>query len=221
MRMQNDETTTSPPKKNHNTVARILYAALIVVLSIGGLLTVRFSILKNPGVHYHANFAVYIKGQKVAFDGPGYYQEVQVCSARNAEDNPQARVHMHDQNNHLIHIHSHGVTWSQFFTNLGYGMSDTLLSNDKDVYIDGTDGNKLTFMLNGKLLNSIADKVIGDKDVLLVNYGNEDIAVLKDRTKAIPNDAAHADVTHDPSSCSGSADFHFKTRLLRTLDLRQ
>lgn len=54
-----------------------------IVLGALALLVIRFFTYSPPQVHYHANFAVYINGQREQFKGPQYYQEVAVCSSTN------------------------------------------------------------------------------------------------------------------------------------------
>lgn len=199
-----------------------LYRGLLVgfILGIVSLAALRFITFKSDAVHYHANFALYINGQHDEFKNFSFYEEVQACNT-NDKDNVKARVHMHDENNHLIHVHANGVTWSQFFTNLDYALGDNLIKTDKGVYVDGQDGNKLTFMLNGKETGTIADTVIKSEDVLLINYGKDDQSTLQKRYDDIPRDAHQANMEHDPATCSGSHDLTFVQRLKHAVGINE
>lgn len=199
-----------------------LYKGLVAgfVLGVITLVAVRFVTFKSDLVHYHANFALYINGQRDEFKNFSFYEEVQLCSS-DAANNPKARVHMHDQNNHLIHVHAHGVTWSQFFTNLGYTLGDNLIKTDQGVYVDGQDGNKLTFLINGRETGTIADTVIKSEDVLLVNYGKDDQSTLQKRYDDIPRDAHQANTEKDPASCSGAESLTLTQRLKHAVGINE
>jgi hypothetical protein len=213
-----DEIAHKGDKKNAKQMPTWLLP--LVTFLAGALLIfgVRFINYKSDAVHYHANFSLYINGQHDKFDNATFYEEVQVCSLHD-ENNVRTRTHMHDEHPDLVHVHAHGVTWQQFFANLGYTLSNNLISNDNGVYVDGKDGNTLTFWLNGKATRSIANEVIHGRDVLLINYGKDDDATLQKRYDAIPRDAKEADTHKDPSSCSGSTDVTLTDRLRAGLGL--
>jgi hypothetical protein len=160
---------------------------------------VRFVTTNHSETHYHANFAVYINGARQEFKGPQYYQEISACDEHAS---PQGRVHMHDENAGLIHVHDKVVTWADFFTNIGWSLNDSMLFDGKTAYVNGQ-GGALSFMLNGKPVRSLADEVIGDKDRLLISYGNDDAATLQKQYDSVPTDAKQADVTKDPATCQG------------------
>ncbi len=190
--------------KRNKTVPKALVAVALVLVGAIIMVAIRFATAKNPNVHYHANFALYVNGQQDQFQGPGYYEEVTVCDAHD-HNNLQSRVHMHDNINSVVHVHDHSVSWADFFNNLGYTLGDKVLVTEKGTYVDGQDGNKLSFMLNGQAVDGIANRIIGDEDVLLINYGQDDAATLQSRYNTIPKDAHHYDVTKDPAACSGGS----------------
>ncbi len=188
-----------------------LLGALVVV-------GIRFAAIKDDSVHYHANFALYINGQKDEFKSFTFYEEVQACTL-NDPDNVKTRAHMHDQNSGLVHVHAHGVTWGQFFDNLGYTLGNKVVATDAGVFTDGQDTNKLSFILNGEPVQTIADRVIKSQDKLLINYGNDDDKTLQNRFNSVPADAAKANTTQDPAACSGSHKLTFTDRLKLSLGL--
>ncbi len=169
-------------------------------------------------MHYHANFALYINGSKDEFKSFTFYEEVAACDA-NSQDNPKVRTHMHDQKNHLIHVHDGGVTWGQFFANLGYTLGDDLVQTDNGIYITGDDGNKLSFVLNGNPTTTIANQHINSEDTLLINYGKDNQATLDKRYGGITRDAGQANLTKDPAACSGGHEFTFWSRLTQALGI--
>ncbi len=190
-------------------VAGVLVAALATT-------ALRFALAKDESVHYHANFALYINGQRDEFKSFTYYEEVAACDAH-AVDNPRVRTHMHDKENQLVHVHSAGVTWGHFFANLGYTLGDDLIATSDGVFITGDDGNKLSFTLNGQSVSSNANKIIGNEDTLLINYGKDSQDTLQQRFNDIPQDAKEANLIQDPAACSGGREFNTWNRLKQAL----
>ncbi len=206
-----------------NTVEKIskyLFRGLVAGFLLGffSLIVIRFITFKPDIVHHHANFALYINGQRDEFKNFTFYEEVQSCTADD-KDNVKARVHMHNQVNHMVHVHAHAVTWSQFFTNLGYSLGDGVIKTDKGVYVDGENNNRLTFMLNGEPVSSVDDKLIKSEDTLLINYGRDDEATLKQRFDDIPHDADEANLKPDPASCSGKENLSLMDRIKKAVKI--
>jgi hypothetical protein len=179
-------------------VSGLLLGALV-------LLGVRFFTYSPEHTHYHANFAVYVNGQREEFKADRYYQEVNICTADSGITMPQQRTHMHENINSVIHVHDHAVTWGDFFANIGWTISDDLLETDTGTLYRTDEINKLNIMLNGQDytgLGSIADRVIKDEDRLLISFGNIDQPTLKQEFASVPKTAHHYDISKDPSSCS-------------------
>src|SRR5581483_8786800 len=172
--------------------------ALVVVFAV------RVLTAKSDAVHYHADFGLYVNGVRDEFKGPGYYEEVQACTADH-QDDPKSRVHMHNEENSIVHVHDHAVTWGAFFANLGYTLGDKVLVTTNGVFADGADGNKLSFILNGKAVDSVADRVVGNEDVLLIDYGHDDQVTLQKDYEAIPRKAHQENLEKDPASCGGAS----------------
>lgn len=193
---------------------KVVWGTLVggLILGILAIGLVRFIGLPQP-VHYHANFAVFINDQREQFSGPQYYQEIAACDEHAS---PLGRVHMHDQNNHLIHVHDKVVTWSDLFTNLGWSLNDSMIYNGKTAYVDGQ-GGSLTFILNGRVTRSIADEIIGDQDRLLISYGSDSQAALSSQFSQVESDAKKADTTTDPSTCQGPETENVWARLRQAL----
>lgn len=183
---------------------------------IGGalvILAIRFTTYNPQQTHYHANFAVYINGQKELFKDPKYYQETVICTLHGST--PLSRAHMHDETPGVIHVHDQAVTWGQFFENLGWEIGPDFLYDGDQLYTAG-DGKQLNIILNGQNmtgLTNITDQVIGDRDRLLVSFGNETQDQLNAEFKTVPNNAAHYDETRDPASCQGADETTLATRL--------
>jgi hypothetical protein len=161
-------------------------------------------------VHYHANFAVYINGQREAFKAFNYYEEevASTCSVSEAaktETTPMSRVHMHANVNDVVHVEDGRVTWGNFFTVLGWNVGPAYLATRNSVYQNGPQG-QVTYLLNGKTVADIANVAISDQDKLLVSYGDQTTAQISQEYKQIKNNALRADQSKDPASCGAGHD---------------
>ena len=208
---------------NHLHTKYLSFAKTKWFLFFGGLilgaiviLAVRFVTYQPNLVHYHANFALYINGQREAFKGAQYYQEVNVCSSSGGIAAPQQRAHMHDDISGLVHVEDHVVTWGQFFENLGWYVGPDFIQTAAGNTYQAADQAKLHIILNGQDytdLTPITNTLIKDKDRLLVSFGDIDQATLNTEFKTVPQTAGSADLTPDPVSCSGSATVTTSDRL--------
>ena len=208
--------------KNPLTYCKHPVTALVSGIIIGTLviLGIRLATYSPERVHYHANFAVYLNGTREQFKSPRYYEEVAICSQGRGITTPEARAHLHDSDNSAIHIHDHAVTWGQFFNNIGWSIGPDFIQTDNGVSYREADASKLHIFINNQDytgLTSIANRVIKDKDRLLVSYGNQDDATLMKEAAVVPATAAAHDASKDPASCAGAEAVTFKERLQHLL----
>lgn len=178
--------------------------ALLAVGFIAGFLwlaALRFFLVKSPETHYHANFAVYINGERESFEEFTYYEEVAACTSDYA-DNPKGRVHMHDRVNDVIHVHDKRVTYGNFFQNIGWNVGDDYLVALDKLYQNDND-NRVVYMLNGERVRGITNRVIGNMDRLLVVYGDTSDEQIKSWFDGVAYSAEEVNKYQDPASCSG------------------
>lgn len=168
------------------------------------VISLRFLILDYAtGVHYHADFQIYIQGEPLLLDNPSYYEEDTACNVGN-QTHPTSRVHLHDQIPHVIHIHDEAATYSHLMSNLGFNLSNKVLQTRDKINID-QQGGRLRFILNGQPVFDIANKVIRNEDVLLIDFSNDNLDVLKERYNNIERGAAEANLSQDPAGCATSS----------------
>jgi hypothetical protein len=184
-----------------------LTAGLLLGVVMFGI--VRLLALPSPDeVHYHANWAVWIEGQRVDFSDDRYMEDVAACQADPTSMTAESRVHMHDNNPEVIHVHHGGATWAHLLQNLGWGIGDGWIMTDTgDLFREG-DGNRLSFILNGMEVPPAHDRVIRPGDRMLVSFGNEAAEeLLRERFPMVKEDAQYYDDTYDPGGCgAGHAD---------------
>lgn len=201
------------------TDKRKLALALAVGFVVGVLWFVglRFVTYEDKRVHYHANFALYVDGVRDEFKSATFYEETQSCSAD--EIGPKQRVHLHDNNPGLVHVHDSGATWGHLFANLGYGLTNKSVTDDKATYLDGQNDTQVRFILNGKEVGSIANEIIQNEDKLLIDVETAKGAVASRLMPELPSDAAEYNQKSDPSTCSGSKPLTFTERLKKAVGI--
>lgn len=193
----------------------LIYSLTLVLLGVFILGLVRFIFVHDHHTHYHANFALYINGQKDEFNSFTYYEEVTACSD-SSKMNPKSRAHMHNNVNSIVHVHDDAVTWGHFFSNLGYVFHDNLLITPKGRY-EPVDDKKFSYILNGEKVKNISDKVIKSEDTLLINFGSDSEQELSARYSNIKQDAHEFNIKADPGGCAGAHDESITKRIKRSL----
>ncbi|MEM6997355.1 MAG: hypothetical protein AAF413_00425 [Patescibacteria group bacterium] len=192
----------------------------VAVFLLGFLwaVSLRFMLVGPNVTHYHADFALYIDGERDQLESFVFYEEIAACSDAYS-NNPASRVHLHDNISTLVHVHDEAATWSHLFSNLGYGLTENTVETEAGVHSDN-DAKQLRFVLNGKIVRGVANSTIGDLDQLVVDYSNDSEEVLLSRYTELQGlaQAAEANTKSDPSTCSGqTADEGFFDRLKRTI----
>ncbi len=120
--------------------------------------------LRQP-VHWHADFALYIRGERYDFDQARFISDEEVERSEN--------VHIHQPRPNLVHVHREQTTWREFFTSLGFELTDTCLTLPDGEQLCETETERLSFILNGVKLDSLAFEDITNIDRALISYGSE------------------------------------------------
>lgn len=184
----------------------------VVVLGVGRLI----ALPPIESTHYHANWAVWIAGERVDLTDDRYMEDVASCSADPANMTAHARVHMHEGNMDVVHVHHAAATWGHLMQNIGWGMgADWLYDDGGRLYRDGEEG-RLTFVLNDLVVPPAHDRVIQPGDRLLISFGPEaPTQLLEERFPTVSTDAPEFDGNYDPAGCAGTAEETFSERLRR------
>jgi len=191
----------------------LLTGLVIGVLAIG-LARFAFAPWQHP-VHFHANWAVYIHGERLDLSDQRYMEDVLACAA-GEQVHAAERVHMHNGVDHVIHVHHEGVSWGHLLQNLGFAVGrDFLILDDGRALTPGPAGT-LKYVLNGFEVDDIRGRLILPGDRLLISYGTEPAdAVLAEQFPLVPADAAAFDEMPDPAACAGATHLGTGERLRR------
>lgn len=182
---------------------KIFIGVIGAIFGALAVLGIRFATYAAPAdTHYHANFAVYVDGTQEQFSNPLLYEEISECSI-STEKKPGERAHLHENIKDVVHVEDSAVTWGNFFQNINWNVSDKYLDTSEDLLVN-TETKKVTYVLNGEEISDITNKVIGDKDRLLVSYGTATKDEINKQFSTVASSAEKYNVTKDPASCSGS-----------------
>ncbi len=181
---------------------------LLVGLALGvfGLGAARFLWVRPAeATHFHANWAIYVDGERLDLSDQRYMEEISSCNTADGEVTPQSRVHMHECDHDVVHVHHLGVTWGHLAGNLGIGFGEGyLILNDGTRIFDG-EGGRFTYILNGQVLTSAHNQLLASEDRLLINYGSESLDEIADQRFAqVATTAGEYNMREDPATCSGS-----------------
>lgn len=192
---------------------RILLGVLLGVLALGAA---RFVATPWPDpTHYHANWAIYVDGQRLDLSDERYMEDIAAC-AGDDRIAPEQRVHMHEGVDDVVHVHHGGVTWGHFLTNLGWSAGDDWIELDDGRRLDDGPDGRLVFVVNGFVVPGLRDRLIASGDRVLIAWGGmpED-AVVAQLFPQVADNAEAYNATSDPASCAGGHELPIGERLRR------
>lgn len=194
----------------------VLGVVVGVVLGVVGMGAARFAATPwQEEVHYHANWAVFVDGERLDLSGDRYMEDVGACVA-GGEVLPNQRVHMHNNEQDVVHVHHGGVTWGHLLTNLRFVLADDFLILPDGRRLDETEGRSLKFIVNGFAVSEIRNRLIESGDRLLISYGPESLEeAAETQYSRVADNAERYNQLQDPASCSGSTEPTFRERLRR------
>jgi hypothetical protein len=169
-----------------------------------GLLRLAFAPL-NPVTHYHANWRIEIQGAPLDLSADRYMEEVAACTGAGDRILPSQRVHLHENNGEVVHVHHDGATWGQLLANLGMSMGEDFLFLDTgERYLARPGAGRLTFILNGIAVPAVHNRVIQSEDRLLISFGDTPAGQLLEASfPQVAFNAGEYNEMMDPASCAG------------------
>lgn len=195
-------------RMNHRSgvVALLLLVGAVVGVLIFGLVRLAF-LQPDVPTHYHANWAIFADGERVDLAAERYMEDVVRCKADPMRVDPEDRVHLHNMNPDVVHVHDGGATWGHLLANLGFGVGDDYLFTDTGERYVATADRHLRFILNGREVASIRNLAIGDEDRLLISYGSDPANVVtRTQFPQVASTAGEHNEKPDPTGCSGKGE---------------
>lgn len=135
----------------------------------------------RQAVHEHADFAVYVQGQRLDFNRPDFLS---------TEDKElSTNVHIHAPRTNVVHIHREQTTWDEFFRSLGLSIDDNCLTVVGGERLCGGSEESLKFFVNGVRVDSLMFQNITDLSRVLISFGSEDEAALQEQIRSVSDEA--------------------------------
>ena len=128
-------------------------------------------------VHVHSDFLVYLDGKVYDFTADQYQTS--------AEQTLHQDIHLHDNEDEVIHRHNVGITLGEFFTSLGVQLSKDCIQTSTDKQFCSDDTNKLLLYINEEPTTDIASYVNQEEDQLLLYYGDPTDPIVSELTEQI------------------------------------
>lgn len=167
--------------------AQIRYAAagiLVALLVLGGFF-VFYWLPHQPvaptDVHLHADLMVYLDGNQIDFSQSKYQSD--------EDHHLSERVHFHDGDGNVFHVHAAQVTLGELFESLGIRFTADCFVTDENIpYCDGPQG-QLKFFVNDQSNTQFDAYIPKDLDRILIAYGNESPVQLRQELDAVTDNA--------------------------------
>jgi len=128
----------------HLTMIRVALLAVAIV----ALVVVLPNALPAE-VHDHADFAVYLHGNLYDFSKEQYMRE-----------DREPRIHFHDLNGRIVHVHARGVTLGMLFAGMNMTLTDRCLNLDNGTAYCTDERHRLTLSVNGRINNAFAEATL-------------------------------------------------------------
>lgn len=160
--------------------------------------------------HFHANFAVYVDGERIDFTDEKFSEDIAWCSISGKQE-PKDRVHLHERNQETIHIHASWVSWWHFFSNNDIIFSGDNINisedfKDQSGVFTQTETKKMSFLLNWKSVKNPFNRLINSEDKLLINYGSQSDEEIQELYTTVSSNAGEYNAKYDPGGCGGTND---------------
>lgn len=132
-------------------------------------------------LHYHADFALYVNGERYDFAREKY------LSTEN--ESLSNFAHLHDLDGNVIHKHAEGVTLGFFLETLGMKLDDTCLVLDEGTSYCNEGNKELKMYVDGKHNDKFDRYDLQDEDRILLSYGDEVEQEINEQIQSVTDEA--------------------------------
>lgn len=179
-----------------------LGGAVVGVVSLAGF---RFMTVPPPVVtHHHANWAVFVGGERLDLSDDRFMQDVASCRTSPEAIRPQDRIHLHENDHDVVHVHHPASTWGQLLANLEMAAGpDYLFTPDGARHLARGDST-VKFIRNGQRMYDLSNEPVRSLDRVLISFGTETAEeVVAEQLSRVADDAAEHNERADPAACMG------------------
>lgn len=132
-------------------------------------------------VHVHADWLVIIRGEQLRFTDDKYQ------SSGTNELHPN--MHLHDGDDLVLHRHADGVPFVEFFSSLGFTLTNECLTTDTGAELCTNESETLTLFVNGEPREDVTTYEIQEEDQILLYYGPREDPQLSEYLNNITDEA--------------------------------
>lgn len=177
-------------------------------VAVGVLLLAGFRFVTVPPpttTHHHANWAVFVGGQRLDLSGDRFMEDVASCRTSPESIRPQDRIHLHDGDHDVVHVHHPASTWGQLLANLEMAAGpDYLFTPDGGRHFSGAD-SAVVFIRNGQRVYDLSNETVRSEDRVVISFGAESAEEVMDHLfSQVADNAAEHNERADPGACMGS-----------------
>lgn len=166
----------------------------------------RFMTVPPPLVtHHHANWAVFLGGERLDLSDDRFMEDVASCRTSPESIRPRDRIHLHDGDDNVVHVHHPASTWGQLLANLEMAAgSEYLFTPDGAKHMVGADSS-VVFIRNGRRVYDLTNEPVRSLDRVVISFGAESPdEVMADHFSQVADNAAEHNEMADPGACMGS-----------------
>ncbi len=132
-------------------------------------------------VHKHADFKVYLNGERYNFS-----QQVYISSQNKTLSN---FVHLHDMDGEVIHQHIAGVTLGEFFNSLKIKFNSTCFVLDNNEFFCNNGDSNVKLFVNGVVNSAFERYEFDDLDRILISYGDDNETDIAEQLNSVSDKA--------------------------------
>ena len=125
--------------------------------------------------HTHADFAVYIRNEKIDFARPEFMSDTEgygdEANDHDDHEHKHPYLHLHDGVGHVIHRHKPGLALAEFFESIGFTMTNSCMTVYKGEQYCDTGKEAWVMIINGEEGRLQPEYVFTDLDQILLSYG--------------------------------------------------
>lgn len=178
----------------------------------------RFMTVSPPMVtHHHANWAVFVAGKRLDLSDDRFMEDVASCRTSPESIRPQDRIHLHDGDDDVVHVHHPASTWGQLLANLEMAAGPDYLVTPDGAKHFATGDSSMVFIRNGQRVYDLTNEAVRSLDRVVLSFGTESPdAVMSEHFSQVAENAAEHNEKADPGACMGSHEAEtFGSRLRR------
>lgn len=120
----------------------------------------------DDDVHVHSDFVIYINDQKLDLTAEKYQSSIEQILHKN--------VHLHDNEDHVVHRHAEDITFAEFLESIGFSLTENCLTLDDGTSYCADDTSELALYVNQSLHPDMVAYIPQEEHQIMLYYGIPD-----------------------------------------------